>query len=105
VTDPSGAAVAGATVAVLTAEGAASTATTNRDGIFEVKLLAPGNYTVQVFAPGFAQTSVKDVAIVAGPPVVLNVRLAIQEQQEKVIVSDSTTQLDTSGGSKCNPLL
>src|SRR5216684_2356361 len=104
VTDPSGAAVAGATVAVLPAEGTSSTATTNRDGIFEVKPLAPGKYTVQVFAPGFAQFSVKDVAIAAGSPMVLNVHLAIQEQQERVIVSDSTTQLDTSGGSNANSL-
>jgi len=104
VTDPSGAAVAGATVVALPAEGASSTATTNREGIFEVKPLAPGKYTVQVFAPGFAQFAVKDVAITAGPPMVLNVHLAIQEQQEKVIVSDSTTQLDTSGGSNANSL-
>src|SRR5712692_8782618 len=104
VTDPSSAAVAGATVAVLPAEGTSSTATTNRDGIFEVKPLAPGKYTVQVFAPGFAQFSVKDVAIAAGSPMVLNVHLAIQEQQERVIVSDSTTQLDTSGGSNANSL-
>jgi hypothetical protein len=104
VTDPSGAAVAGASIAVLPTEGTASTATTNRDGIFEVKPLAPGKYTVQVFAPGFAQFSVKDVAIAAGSPMVLNVHLAIQEQQERVIVSDSTTQLDTSGGSNANSL-
>jgi Carboxypeptidase regulatory-like domain/TonB dependent receptor len=104
VTDPSGAAVAGATVAVLPAEGTSSTATTNRDGIFEVKPLAPGKYTVQVFAPGFAKFSVKDVAIAAGSPMVLNVHLTIQEQQERVIVSDSTTQLDTSGGSNANSL-
>jgi TonB dependent receptor len=36
--------------------------------------------------------------------VVLNAHLAIQEQQEKVIVSDSTTQLDTSSGSNANSL-
>jgi Carboxypeptidase regulatory-like domain len=104
VTDPSGAAVAGATVVVLPPEGASSSATTNRDGIFEVRPLAPGKYTVQVFAQGFAQFSVSDVAVVAGPPVVLNVHLAIEEQREKVVVSDSTTQLDTSSGSNANSL-
>src|SRR6266403_579937 len=102
VTDPSGAAVVGATVVVLPAEGASSTATTNRDGIFDVKPLAPGKYTVQVFAQGFAQFSVQDVAIAAGSPIVLNVHLAIEEQKERVVVSDSTTQLDTSGGSNAN---
>ncbi len=104
VTDPSGAAVVGATVVVLPPEGASSSTTTNRDGIFEVKPLAPGKYTVQVFAQGFAQFSVSDVAVVAGSPVVLNVHLAIEEQREKVVVSDSTTQLDTSSGSNANSL-
>jgi hypothetical protein len=104
VTDPSGAAVVGATVVVLPAEGASSTAATNRDGIFEVKPLAPGKYTVQVFAQGFAEFSVNDVVISTGTPFVLNVHLAIEEQKEKVVVSDSTTLLDTSGGSNANSL-
>jgi hypothetical protein len=104
VTDPSGAAVVGATVVVLPVEGASSTTTTKRDGIFEVKPLAPGKYTVQVFAPGFAQCSMQDVAIAAGSPVVLDVHLSIEEQREKVVVSDSSTQLDTSGGSNANSL-
>jgi hypothetical protein len=104
VTDPSGATVVGATVVVLPPAGASSSATTNRDGIFEVKPLAPGKYTVQVFAQGFAQFSVSDVAVVAGSPVVLNVHLAIEEQREKVVVSDSTTELDTSSGSNANSL-
>src|SRR5882724_3907226 len=104
VTDPSGAAVAGATVVVLPADGAASTAITNRDGIVEVKPLAPGKYAVQVFAQGFAQFSVQDVTIAAGSAAVLNVHLAIEEQREKVVVSDSTTRLDTSGGSNANSL-
>jgi len=54
VVDPSGAAVAGATVLVLPAQGATITTTTNRDGSYEAKTLIPGKYTVQVFATGFA---------------------------------------------------
>src|SRR5882724_2341684 len=68
VTDPSGAAVAGAAVVVLPTEGPSSTANTNRDGVFEVKPLAPGKYTVQVFAQGFAQFEVKEIAVSAGSP-------------------------------------
>ena len=104
VTDPSGAAVAGATVLVLPAEGASSTATTTRDGSFEVKSLTPGKYTVQVFAQGFAQFEVKDVTVGTAAPAVLNVKLTIQEKEEKVVVSDSATQLDTSGGSNANSI-
>src|SRR6266566_7627189 len=103
-TDPSGAAVPGATVIVLPAEGPSSTTTTNRDGVFELKPFAPGKYIVQVFAQGFARFEVKDVAVTAGSPIVIAVHLSIEEQKEKVVVSDSTTQLDTSSGSNANSL-
>src|SRR5258708_22083770 len=63
VTDPSGAAVAGATVVVLPAEGASSTATTTRHGSFEFKTLPPGKYTVQVFAQSIAQFVTKDCSV------------------------------------------
>ena len=104
VVDPSGAAIAGAAVVVLPAEGASSTATTNRDGNFEVKPLAPGKYSVQVFAQGFAQFELKDIAVAPGAPIALNIKLSIEEQKEKVVVNDSTTQLDTSGGSNANSI-
>src|SRR6266581_3399178 len=84
VTDPSGAAVPGATVVVLPVEGPSSTTTTNRDGVFELKPLAPGKYVVQVFAPGFAQFEVKDVAVAAGSPIVIAVHLSIEELQEEL---------------------
>src|SRR6266404_4918964 len=105
VTDPSGAAVANATVVVLPADGASSTATTDRDGIFEIKPLAAGKYTVQVFAQGFAQFELKNVAVSATAAASLNIKLSIQEQQEKVVVSDSTTALDTAGGSNANSIV
>ncbi|HVO56725.1 MAG TPA: carboxypeptidase regulatory-like domain-containing protein [Dongiaceae bacterium] len=106
VTDPSGAAVVGANVLALPAGGAASsTAVTTRDGLFDIKGLAPGKYTVQVFADGFAHFESKEIVVAAGAPFVLNVRLSIQEQQEKVVVSDTTTQLDTSGANNANSVV
>jgi hypothetical protein len=104
VVDPSGAAVAGATVVVLPASGARTTTTTNRDGVFDVKPLAPGKYAVQVFADGFAQFEAKDVAVAPGIPVVLSVHLTIEEQKEKVEVSETSTQLGTSSDSNANSI-
>jgi hypothetical protein len=104
VTDPSGAAVAGATVVVLPVDGASSTATTNRDGNFDLKALAPGRYSVQVFATGFAQFEIKDVVVGAGVAAMVNAKLSIEEQKEKVLVNDSPTQLDTSSGSNANSI-
>jgi len=104
VVDPSGGAVAGATVLVQPAQGASITATTNRDGSYEAKTLVPGKYTVQVFASGFAQFEAKDVAITRGNTVVLNIRLSIEEQKEKVEVSENAATLDTSGASNANSI-
>ena len=53
VVDPSGAAVANATIAIIPAAGAPISATTNGQGGFEVKLPA-GKYTVDVTAAGFS---------------------------------------------------
>src|SRR5258708_21160675 len=77
VTDPSGAAVANATVVLLPAEGASSTATTSRDGFFEVKPVVPGKYTVQVFAQGFPPFKASDVVIGPGSPPLLNVKFTL----------------------------
>ncbi len=104
VVDPSGAAVAGATVLVLPAQGATITSTTNRDGSYEAKTLLPGKYTVQAFATGFAPFEAKDVAIAAGNTAVLNVHLNIEEQKEKVEVSENAATLDTSGASNANSI-
>jgi hypothetical protein len=96
VTDPSGAAVGSATVLVTTPSGAATTAATNRDGIFEVTALAPGKYGVKVIAPGFTTFEQPEVEITAGQAQKLNVTLSIEVREERVQVTDSTTQVDVN---------
>ena len=54
VTDPSAAAVVGASIIATAPDGTSLAATTNRDGVFELKGVAPGKYTVEVIAKGFA---------------------------------------------------
>ena len=54
VTDPSGAAVVGATVLLTTPSGAAMDTTTNKDGVYEFKDLVPGKYELKAIAQGFA---------------------------------------------------
>ncbi len=96
VTDPSGAAVAEATVLVTTPSGAATTATTNREGIYEVKGLVPGKCGVKVIATGFAPFEKPEIEIAAGQTQKLNVQLSIEVQQEKVEVTDTTTKVDVN---------
>jgi hypothetical protein len=96
VTDPSGAAVPGATVLVTTASGAATTAATNREGIFEVTGLVPGKYGVKVVADGFTAFERPEIEIITGQTQKLNVSLTIEVQQEQVEVTDTTTKVDVN---------
>ena len=88
VTDPSGSAVGTATVIVTTPAGGAITANTNRDGLYEVKGLDPGQYTVKVIATGFTAFDRSDVQIAAGQVLKLDVKLSIETQEQKVTVTD-----------------
>ncbi len=81
---------------VITPDGAAMTATTNQDGVFEVKGLAPGKYSVKVIAPGFAVFESGQVEIAAGQAQKLDARLSIEVQEQKVEVSDSSTKVDVN---------
>src|SRR5512140_4044164 len=65
VTDPNGAVISGATVAVTGAAGE-RTATTNADGNFEVSNLNPGVYTVKVTQSGFKTASVANQTVYVG---------------------------------------
>jgi hypothetical protein len=96
VTDPSGAAVVGATVLVTMPNGAATTATTNRDGVFEVTGLAPGKYGIKVIAPGFTTYENPGIDVTAGPPQKLNIAMSIEVQEQKVEVTDTTTKIDVN---------
>lgn len=95
VMDPSGAVVPDATVLVSNAVGVA-TATTNRDGTFEVTGLAAGKYGVKVVAPGFAVFERPEIEITAGQAQRLTVSLTIEVQEQKVEVTDTTTKVDVN---------
>jgi len=96
VTDPSGAALVGASVLVTTPAGETLTATTNRDGMYEVKGLAPGKYKVQALAKGFAVFEDDNVNVAPGQAEKLAITLAIETQQEKVVVSSEAETLSVA---------
>jgi len=50
VTDPSGASVAKAAIRLINSGGASIDTTTNRDGVYEFKNVAPGTYTLKAVA-------------------------------------------------------
>jgi Carboxypeptidase regulatory-like domain len=106
VTDPSGSAVGGATVLLTTPNGDAMTANTNREGIYEIKGLAPGKYGVKVIAPGFTAFEQPNIAIAAAQIQKLDVKLAIETQEQKVMVTDEAgAALDVNPASNAGAIV
>lgn len=105
VTDPSRAVVAGATVLVTTPSGGSIDTQTNKDGVYELKNLAPGTYVVKAVAAGFALFTQENVILKPGDNVKLDISLSIEVQEEKVHVSDSTTQLDVNPTSNASAIV
>src|SRR5215213_10326083 len=66
VTDPNGAAVAGATVTLLNTQTNLSRAsTTNGEGFYRFDAVDPGTYSVRVSASGFAEVTKTNVPVLA----------------------------------------
>jgi uncharacterized membrane protein YgcG len=105
VTDPSGAVVANATVAVLISGGQTHTATSNRNGAYEIGNLPPGKYTVTANAQGFAVFVENDVDVAAGQAAQFNIALDIQVQEEKVNVEGQSTQLDVNPANNASAIV
>ena len=97
VTDPSGGVIPNVTVIATTSTGQAITATTNREGIYELRTLAERKYSVKLVAKGFSDFEVPEVQIAAGQIQKLDVQLTIEIREEKVVVSDqAAAALDTN---------
>jgi hypothetical protein len=95
VADPSGAAVAGASVIVTPATGSPVVVRSDGQGMYEFKALSPGKYTLTVAAPGFTLYE-NDNVVIADQPLRLNVPLTIEVEQQKIQVSDTTPTIDVN---------
>jgi hypothetical protein len=95
-TDPSGAALPGATITITNSvSGAARTEVTESDGTFTVRDLAPGRYNVTVELQGFQKLVAADVQVLLGRTTTLPANLAIGQLTESVeVTADSVRQID-----------
>jgi len=93
VADPSGAAVPKATVHVVnTATGVAKDVVTNKVGIYSVQGLYPGDYIVNISAPGFRQLQ-QHITLLAEQTFELSPSLVVGSTSETVEVQSDTIQL------------
>ena len=90
ITDPSGSAVANATVSIRNqGTGVEREVTTNSDGFYSAPNLLPGNYEVTVTATGFSKVVQKGITLTVGAQQALNLSL-------KVGQVDTTLEVDAA---------
>ncbi|HXN21815.1 MAG TPA: carboxypeptidase regulatory-like domain-containing protein [Candidatus Dormibacteraeota bacterium] len=100
VTDPHGAAVAGATVTVTNlSTGVSKTATTDPNGSYIVPLLQPSEYTVTAESAGFEKVARTGIRLEVNQTAEINLQLALGGVNQTVEVSGITPLLVTQQSS------
>jgi Carboxypeptidase regulatory-like domain/TonB-dependent Receptor Plug Domain len=96
VTDPTGATVPGASVALAnTSTNATLKATTNSDGSYRFAFVASGIYKLSVTASGFQSQEHPNVLVSAGQPTAVNVQLTVAGASQTVDVVEASAALQT----------
>jgi outer membrane receptor protein involved in Fe transport len=96
VTDPQGAAVAGATVTVKNpATNFTKSSTTTDTGLYSISEVPPGTYTVSVESAGFKTASSSNIVVNAGTSTRLDYKMTIGERTETVEVTTGAVAVET----------
>jgi hypothetical protein len=102
IADPDGALIPGARVVVNGPDGkAVATTTADSAGNYEIRGLKPGSYIVISSYAGFAPFQSQMIAIAAGQAKRVDIAMAIQVEQQNVVVTDEapTVNVEASGNS------
>ena len=97
VTDPSGAALAGATVTARNMDtGLTITTVTTEAGLYSVPNLPPGRYAVSVDAPSLKKYTQEGVTVATGTAISLDIQMQLGPVSENVTVTADASQLQTA---------
>ncbi len=91
VTDPNGAAAAGAEGRLRSRSGAQSITITDDNGAYAFKNLASGDYVLEIKARGFVSFTSNELSVARGQALNNDVKLSIEAVSESVIVTASGT--------------
>src|SRR5215813_3745000 len=94
VIDQLGALVVGANIVVKDGKNSERTTTSDNDGKYEVKALAPGRYDLTITAPGFNTLEEKNVEVRAGKTSTLNAELQIGMIEQTVVIDNHGVSTD-----------
>jgi hypothetical protein len=95
VTDPSNAAISGASVIMTPETGSPIVVQSNGQGFYEFKSLSSGKYILTVSAQGFTLFE-NDNVVVGNQPMHLNIPMTIEVETQKVQVSDTAPTVDVN---------
>ena len=96
ISDPAGGVITGANVRITQVQtGIARTVVTNQSGLFEVRYLVPGEYLVDVQAPGFRSERRTGIQIQLGQQARVEFTLQVGDVQQTVEVTASSPLLQT----------
>lgn len=89
VTDPSGAAIPGATITVSGSGGFVKVASSDVNGAFTVAGIPAGRYIVRVASTGFTLFEQPNFDIAAGKQISINAKLNIEASKQEITVTDT----------------
>ena len=100
ISDPQGAVIPGAVVALSSATtGASRQAVTDNTGVYQFLQIMPGEYTLTVTKPGFAKATQEHVVLQVNVPTTLNLQLEVGTTGELVNVTAEAPAINTSDAS------
>jgi len=103
VTDPSGAAISGASVVMTPATGSPIVVQSNGQGMYEFKSLPAGKYTLTIAATGFTVFE-NDNVVIGDQPLRLNATMTIEVETQKVQVSENAPTVDVNPNSNAGAI-
>jgi len=103
--DPNAAVIPGATIMVTSLDrGTTQTVTTGDDGSYQVLLLPPGFYRVEVRAEGFDKAVAQRVELTIGQSAVFDVHLQIGSVKSEVVVTEAIPLIEAEKTQQANTL-
>ncbi len=106
IADQTGALIPGAKVTISNAEGKiVKTATADAGGIYTVSGLPPGSYIVKAEFGGFAPFQSQPIAVTAGQAKRVDIAMAIEVEQQSVLVTDETPTVNVEAAGNANSIV
>jgi len=105
VTDPSGAAVSGATITLTdSATGLQRTSTSNSSGLYQFLEVPPGNYKLEASAKGFAPYAATNLTLIVKTPSTFNIKFHVAGVETMVDVEAQAPLINRTDASLGNTI-